>query len=710
MTTRYERERIDALIRDVEALRDSSLALEREHAPALAALAGDRRQSGRNLLHYLAVRQHDLRKLQEELAALGLSSLGRLEPHALGSIDAVLVALRRLSGRSEASGESLAPADFAAGARLLAERTEQLLGPVPKDRRVRVMVTMASEAAEQPALVRDLVAAGMDVMRINCAHDDAGAWRRMVDNLRAAEIQTGRHCRVLCDLAGPKLRTGPVAPGPGVLHWWPLRDDAGRVLALARVRITAEPVGPGAGEPVLPVEHELLQQLRKGDELRFTDVRGRSRRLTVIRSSPDEALGEADRNTYVASGAAVVLHRDGAPLAVGRIGALRPIEEVLRVEVGDRIVVTRDSELGRPAERDDGGVVLRPAHIGCTLPEVFRDVRPGEPIYFDDGKIGGVDPRRRADDRLEVRGHPRARRQGEAARRQGHQPARQPTSQLPALTDKDLADLAFVVEHADLVGLSFVRAPAGRRRAASRSWRELRRRAARHRAQDRDRARLRAASADAAPAALRSPAAGVMVARGDLGVERGFERLAEVQEEILWLCEAAHVPVIWATQVLESLAKTGMPVARRGHRRRDGRARRVRDAEQGAARGRGRALPRRRPAPHAGPPREEARHPAEAQRLGPGLMPRSVARHPARPLAASRGHGTIAPVFGSSSKRTPAEIEVNLVFAFGHRAGGGVAGLADDFGVEKRHRWRSGWSVQVALMRSDSVWPVQSAP
>ena len=50
-----------------------------------------------------------------------------------------------------------------------------------------------------------------------------------------------------------------------------------------------------------------------------------------------------------------------------------------------------------------------------------------------------------------------------------------------------------------------------------------------------------------------------MIARGDLAVECGFERLAEVQEEILWLCEAAHVPVIWATQVLETLAKQGLP-------------------------------------------------------------------------------------------------------------------------------------------------------
>lgn len=42
-------------------------------------------------------------------------------------------------------------------------------------------------------------------------------------------------------------------------------------------------------------------------------------------------------------------------------------------------------------------------------------------------------------------------------------------------------------------------------------------------------------------------------------VELGYARLAEMQEEILWLCEAAHVPVIWATQVLESLAKQGTP-------------------------------------------------------------------------------------------------------------------------------------------------------
>jgi pyruvate kinase len=52
---------------------------------------------------------------------------------------------------------------------------------------------------------------------------------------------------------------------------------------------------------------------------------------------------------------------------------------------------------------------------------------------------------------------------------------------------------------------------------------------------------------------------GVMIARGDLAVEIGYERLAEVQEEILWLCESAHVPTIWATQVLNTMTKKGRP-------------------------------------------------------------------------------------------------------------------------------------------------------
>jgi pyruvate kinase len=126
----------------------------------------------------------------------------------------------------------------------------------------------------------------------------------------------------------------------------------------------------------------------------------------------------------------------------------------------------------------------------------------------------------------------------------------------PSLTPYDLSCLPFICAHADSVGFSFVR--------LSEDIQKLR-------------AAMRQISNCCPPVILKIETAesvrnfpslllegmkdlsfGVMIARGDLAVEIGFERLVEIQEEISWLCEAAHVPVIWATQVLESLHKSGL--------------------------------------------------------------------------------------------------------------------------------------------------------
>ena len=58
---------------------------------------------------------------------------------------------------------------------------------------------------------------------------------------------------------------------------------------------------------------------------------------------------------------------------------------------------------------------------------------------------------------------------------------------------------------------------------------------------------------------------GVMIARGDLAIECGWEELAEIQEEILRICAAAHIPCIWATQVLDEMARHGMPNGNGAH-------------------------------------------------------------------------------------------------------------------------------------------------
>ena len=121
------------------------------------------------------------------------------------SLDAVLAALARIAG-GDAPPHEPAEEDFFRGHELLRAQTESVLGPTPHNRAVRVMVTMPSEAATSYNLVRSLVFAGMDVARINCAHDDVAVWRRMAEHVRSAATETGRSCRVCLDLGGPRSR------------------------------------------------------------------------------------------------------------------------------------------------------------------------------------------------------------------------------------------------------------------------------------------------------------------------------------------------------------------------------------------------------------------------------------------------------------------------------------------------------------------------
>jgi pyruvate kinase len=230
------------LIGVLGTLRADMLRLEQEAAGRLGEVHPTYQASAANLLHYIALRRQDVRQLQQRLARLGLSSLGRAESHVLANVDAVLRLGHQLLGRPWTLPAPAGPVlDYLTGQRLLDEHTQALLGPPPPGRSVRIMVTMPGEAADDPALVRQLVEAGMDCMRINCAHDDASAWERMIGHLHRAEAKVGRKCRVLMDVGGPKLRTGPVTPGPRVVRWRPRRDELGRVPTTGRWRLPNRP-------------------------------------------------------------------------------------------------------------------------------------------------------------------------------------------------------------------------------------------------------------------------------------------------------------------------------------------------------------------------------------------------------------------------------------------------------------------------------------
>jgi pyruvate kinase len=546
---------IRALRAELEVLYTDLRKVAADSSGLLDAVPSELKASAINLIHYLAFRRHDLRALQPRLAALGLSSLGRSEDHVLASIDAVRIALRALDHYK--GGKTTAGIDTNGGQELLAAHTQALLGPAPANRQVRIMVTMPGEAAHDYTFVHKLVRAGMDCMRINCAHDDSSAWGRMVEHVRRASHALNRQCSIAMDLGGPKLRTGPLHAGAAVLKIRPQRDIYGHVTTPARLWLSAAPgnhAAPSPADAILPMPAAWLRSLKAGDSLKFTDARNAHRVLNVVEVDVDGAWCELDQASYMIPGMKIVRAGARGKTAAAMLGDIAAREDPIVLHVGDTLVITRDLKPGRPATFDARGRVLTPAVIGCTLPEVFDDVRRGDAIWFDDGKIGGIVAGIDAE-RATVKIN-RARDCGEKLR--GDKGINLPDSalQLSALTAKDIEHLEFVVRHADMVSLSFANSAADV---------ELLQKHLKRLGGEKLGVILKIETRrgfgnlpDMILAALHSARCGVMIARGDLAVECGFERLAEVQEEILWLCEAAHVPVIWATQVLESLAKDGL--------------------------------------------------------------------------------------------------------------------------------------------------------
>lgn len=557
-------------------VRAAALGLEDRLDVELDRLPSALRPSGANLLHYLALRQFDLRREQPALARWGLSSLGRAESRVLATLDAVIDRLLDdLGWHDPLRGDR--PPDlgqhrpgWSEAARAVAEAADAALGPEPSGHATRIMVTLPGEAAHDAKLVGDLVDAGMTIARINGAHDGPGTWLAMAEQVRAAGERRGRPVRICFDLAGPKLRTGPVPDHPGRVRIRPERDASGAVLAPGRVDLVApfrtgpdrtaaapDPPPGTVGDVSMTVDAALVVSARPGDELRLRDARGRRRTLgvqSVDRAAvPPRLSAVALRSVHLGGGQTIECWRDDQLVAVGTTAALAPEPGWLGLDLGDHLVIWDDGRQATEAVRDDAGNVVGPAVIGCEVPGSLRGVQPGHRVLLDDGTIRTVALAVHDDHVVvEVR-HPRR------AKLRAEKGVNLPDSvlRIPALTEDDQSALAVVAPVVDLVSLSFVDDPAdvsalhalldelGRpdlgvvlkveRRTAFEALPEL------------------------LLEAMRRPPVAVMVARGDLAAEVGFERLAELQEEILWLSEAAHVPVIWATQVLESLAKEGAP-------------------------------------------------------------------------------------------------------------------------------------------------------
>jgi pyruvate kinase len=414
--------------------------------------------SALNLAQYLALRRYDLRSLQAALIPWGLSSLGRIEARVMPNLDAVIATLQVVChDQSDPTVDRPPIESFFEGDHLLRQNTEALFGPTLPHRRVRIMVTLPTEAATDYEMVREMIQRGASCVRINCAHDSPEIWQGMIDHVHLAEQETGLVCKVMMDLAGPKIRTGPV---------------------------------------VTPLDQK---RVFRGDY------------ILLSRHAPAENH------------------------------AADPEEDCRRERtIGDRFQTC------------------------CTVPEILDLLTVDTPVYIDDGKIRTrvVDTYYQSPDDQESILLQVTHASPKGVKLRPEKGLNFPNTVLPLcpLTEKDLTDLDFIATHADIIGYSFVQ----RLSDIELLQQELLKRSEGVLVLPAIVAKIETAIAITNLPELMIHAAGkqsfgVMIARGDLAVEIGYQRLAEIQEEILWLCEAAHLPVIWATQVLESLVKNGAP-------------------------------------------------------------------------------------------------------------------------------------------------------
>ncbi|MGZ8163151.1 MAG: pyruvate kinase, partial [Methylobacter sp.] len=511
-------------------------------------------KSACNLAHYLAMRQFDLRHLQDRLAQAGLSSLGRAEASVLSTLDSLIDVLKRATDKHYLPGEKN-PSEygFSRGQQLLEQHTIELFGPFYEHGKAHVMVTLDTEASRDYTLVSSLLEKGMTCARINCAHDDLVIWQGMIRNIRRAETEMGRSCRILMDLAGHKIRTGPIIRGPSVHHIRVQKDQAGKVVAPGYLILTtgSESLSDDSSLFRVSIPKSLHKKLASGMYLGFIDNQHKQRYLKVEKALSDtDWLVSCDKTAYLVSGCTLTLaaaqqidKQKSSDKFTLREFAGEPLD--IRIFKNDLLLLTTGNIAGKPSEYDAKGYLTHPAQIGCTLSSAIEKLQLGQPVWIDDGKLGAIVEavtEQGALLRVTVA-------KAGGVRIQSDKGINFPGAEfnLPPLTQKDLTDLDFVCAHADLVGFSFVETLAEMEHLMS----EL---AKRNASELPIIAKIETNRAvknlpDIILGTIGRHNLGIMIARGDLAVELGSARLAEIQEELLWLCEAAHVPVIWATQV-----------------------------------------------------------------------------------------------------------------------------------------------------------------
>ncbi|WP_304544485.1 pyruvate kinase [Sulfurimonas microaerophilic] len=552
-----DKQLIKKTIQEIKLLRE-----ELFHARSKVSVDEIHFKSLLNLEHYMILRSKDRTKLQEKLFLLSLSSLGRSYAHVAASIDTLYDQLSCWTNQKSISkkkmksffhisiSESITESSKNAAALFGGDVVERL-----SKQKTAVMVTLPSHAIENDgALIYELASSGVQVLRINTAHDDLSVWKKMSDvigNINQTR-QIEDRIRIFVDLAGPKIRTGaiqrlslPVKIGSNKHQSEVLLSTTQSTMPQVRDPFTLEKI-----PAKIKVEEEFLSQLVPGKTVTLYGVDGKKAPIKIIEATTDYVKGIIEKKVYTDEDSHLEykMYRSSVKDIVKQM-------ESIRLYTGDTLVLTEKDVLGRSTKIGTNKEVVTPAIISCSFKEVSTMVQVGDPIFIDDGKIrlkvvDIVDK----DIVCEVQS---TKIKGVVLKEEKGINFPETPIKTAAITehDKDLID--GILEFVDLLGISFCQSAKDVEELQSILTSKGRtdigivpkietKQAVIH-------------MPEILRQLLKWKSSGVMIARGDLAIEVGFANLASIQEKLLDICDAAHIPVIWATQVLEGQMKNNLP-------------------------------------------------------------------------------------------------------------------------------------------------------
>jgi len=549
---------MESALGEIEILRKYLLAAREE-----VGSEHPRSQSLLNLNQYMLLRKKDHTGLQEKLFHLSLSSLGRSYAHVAASVDTLYDQLVSSLGGEQISEELMAQfhhLSIADALTIASHNSKALFGGKASAKLSRqstaVMVTLPSHAAKNGGvLIRQLSSAGVNVFRINTAHDDVHVWKAMADVI--AQINKDRDgaekIKIFVDLAGPKIRTGEIQEVEHPIEMGSKNREKEIIIRCGDGETRGESIDPFTLEKIpaqMIVDKKFFKRITKGHAVHILDIHHKKATIHLHEVNDAYAKGVISKKIYIDKGTKITLGDHESPLL-----NLQIQKDPIRLFVNDLLTITEKDVVGRSALLEDGKTVTSPALIGCSLKGTLASLKIGEKVFIDDGKIG-LEVVENSVDSVTCKVFI-SKAGGTLLKEEKGINFPNTYIQTPALTDNDRANALAVLEFADSLSLSFCQ--------SGKDVRDLQQLLRENNRLDIgiitkiETQQAVSNMPEILKQLLEWEKSGVMIARGDLAIEVGFENLAYIQEALLDICDAAHIPVIWATQVLESMMKNHLP-------------------------------------------------------------------------------------------------------------------------------------------------------